>query len=215
MHTQGKSENISCRHESTPPNANAAARLRGASAGGCRVHRGEQSVAARRHEAILLRRSVSSSHRARGFTLVELLAAMGVAAVLATIAAPSLSKSIARNRCYAAAELVAAEVASARAIAQQTSRPASVSFNEYAEQCGASQWVIHSGGSVDRCMASTDFDQRFKDVLISADASAIQFNGVGMVVPMRTTVITLANDASKVQLTILPSGAVDLSHETR
>ena len=65
----------------------------------------------------------------RGLTLLELMIAIAVVAVLVGVAAPSMSAAMARHRLRAAAEHLAADMGEARLEATRTGRPVHLSFH--------------------------------------------------------------------------------------
>jgi len=62
-------------------------------------------------------------HAARGVTLLELLVALGILAVLGTLALPSMHARLARERLAGAAEALAADLAEARFEAARRGAP--------------------------------------------------------------------------------------------
>jgi type IV fimbrial biogenesis protein FimT len=61
--------------------------------------------------------------QARGLTLIELMVALVIVAVLASLALPSFGAASSRARLKAAAEQLAADLAEARALAAQRAEP--------------------------------------------------------------------------------------------
>lgn len=64
-----------------------------------------------------------------GFTLIEMMVAMTVAAILLTIAIPSFTHMIDQNRLKGAAEMLYADLRFARAEAIMRNKPVQISFN--------------------------------------------------------------------------------------
>lgn len=69
-----------------------------------------------------------TSRRGRGFTLMELMVTLAVAAVLTTIGLPSMQQVLAKRRLSAAAEELYGNLQLMRAQAIKQNRPAYVSF---------------------------------------------------------------------------------------
>ncbi len=73
----------------------------------------------------------------RGFTLLEMMIGLAIVAVLASLALPSLSATIARQRLKAAAEMLAADLAEARHEAARRGLPLHLHFKTAANWCWA------------------------------------------------------------------------------
>jgi type IV fimbrial biogenesis protein FimT len=73
----------------------------------------------------------------RGLTLLELMIALAIVAVLASLALPSMGASMARQRLKAAAEGLAADLAQARQEAAHRSAPLHLSVRTGAHWCWA------------------------------------------------------------------------------
>ena len=75
--------------------------------------------------------------RARGLTLLELLLALVIVAVLATLALPSFGSIVARHRLKAAAEQLSADLGELRLLAAQRGRPLHLNLQPGAQWCYA------------------------------------------------------------------------------
>ncbi len=73
----------------------------------------------------------------RGFTLLEMMIGLAIVAVLASLALPSLSATIARQRLKAAAEMLSADLAEARHEAARRGLPLHLHFKTTASWCWA------------------------------------------------------------------------------
>ena len=81
--------------------------------------------------------SGSSRHSSHGFTLIELVIALAVLALLVTLAAPSFGARLTAQRLYAAADGLALDFAEARFQAGQSARTLHVTFSPGADWCYA------------------------------------------------------------------------------
>lgn len=75
--------------------------------------------------------------RARGFTLLELMAALALSAIVVLLAVPSFAGAVARHRLQAAAEQLAHDLADARFEAAQRGTALHLSFATGAQWCYA------------------------------------------------------------------------------
>jgi prepilin-type N-terminal cleavage/methylation domain-containing protein len=93
--------------------------------------------------------SKSGISRARGFTLIELMTAVAVLAILAVLAAPSFKDFIERYRLRGAVDDAISLISNARAEAVKTDRDVSVSFGgSTGDWCvGANAAVEPTGGN--------------------------------------------------------------------
>lgn len=74
---------------------------------------------------------------APGFTLLEMMIALAIIAVLASLALPSFGAAVARQRLKAAAELLAADLAEARFEAARRGMPLHLNFRAGRDWCWA------------------------------------------------------------------------------
>ena len=72
----------------------------------------------------------------RGFTLLEYLIALGLIAILLTLATPSMSRYMARNRLIAATEALAGDLKQARSEAIHRNTPIYVQYQTGPSWCG-------------------------------------------------------------------------------
>ena len=75
--------------------------------------------------------------RARGLTLLELMVALAIVAVLMTLALPSFGSILARHRLKAAAEQLAADLAELRLLAAQRGQPLHLNVQPGTQWCYA------------------------------------------------------------------------------
>ncbi len=82
-------------------------------------------------------RRIAAARTPRGLTLIELMIAIAVLGILATLAAPTLADRLARQRLASAAETLAMDLAEARVEAVESGRPLHVVFERGADWCWA------------------------------------------------------------------------------
>ena len=75
--------------------------------------------------------------RARGFTLLELMVALAIVAVLTTLALPSFGSMVARHRLKAAAEQLQMDLAELRLLSAQRAQPLHLDVSAGAQWCYA------------------------------------------------------------------------------
>lgn len=81
--------------------------------------------------------AIAGAARLRGLTLVELMIAIAVLGILATLAAPPLAERLARQRLAAAAETLAMDLAEARVEAVASGQPLFLVFAPGPDWCWA------------------------------------------------------------------------------
>lgn len=169
--------------------------------------------------------------RIRGFTLIELMVAVAVLAILMTIAAPSLSSFFDRGRLRGAADDVVSLVSTARGEAVKTGRDARISVGgTTAAWCvGANQLAAPAAGSpiiaitagTDTCVCGTPSTCRvdgnvrvvnsanYPGVSVSAVGGSVTVDGkLGSIVGFGTTSFRLISPTTRyeVLLTVSPLG---------
>ena len=129
------------------------------------------------------------ARRAPGFTLVELIVAMTVLAILATLAVPAFTAHFEKARLRSAADAVVALVAEARLAAVKQARAVSVQFTGHgAHWCvGAREASLPSAGmpmvGVDVCDCLADGDACVVDARRAVVGSALH-RGVDLLAPV-------------------------------
>lgn len=131
-----------------------------------------------------------SAYRARGFTMVELMVAVAVAAILLMIAVPSFRSMLATNQLTTAANTLVGALGEARMEAIQRNATAQFcsdsSTNNSTDTLGA-QCSLSGGGAVVASSGSTAAPVRAAPaslvagtVQLSGNITAIRFNGQGL-----------------------------------
>ena len=130
-----------------------------------------------------LRRPVNSRAALlrRGFTLLEVMLVMAIAAVIAAIAVPRYGVALARYRADAAARRVAADLAFAQSTARATSQSVTMTFDAAAET-----YTIVGLSDPDHLAAGyvVDLTQRPYTAVVSSvnfgGGAGVTFNGYGV-----------------------------------
>lgn len=126
----------------------------------------------------------------QGFTLIELMITLAVAAILLAIAAPSFRTMIINHEAQAQSEQLLSALQLARSEAVKRSRPVSICpTNSSEDDCG-SDWsegylVVVDGADSGSTSVTVDevlgvFDVSNDDAQISADEDFLRYLGTGM-----------------------------------
>jgi len=156
-----------------------------------------------------------------GFSLIELMIAVGIAGILLALAAPSLTRIIARQRISATASDFSADLALARSEAARTGSSVGVCASADGASCGGSWtdgWVVwvdrNSNGSIDSTEAgvvrSRLSGRATPTVTESASASSVVFGASGALrSPARTWTICVPGEIGKV-VAVMVGGPINV-----
>jgi len=152
-----------------------------------------------------MRRGPGFSRKHLGFTLIELMIAITVAIILATIGAMSMRDFFLRARVRAAADDLASQVALARAEAMRTDRNTSVSILAASDTswCSGGRQYVLPGGSTEGITLAAD-DAPVCDCASSTDV-------VNCVIAGKTSLVA-STEFTGVDLT---AGATDLQFDRK
>ena len=124
--------------------------------------------------------------RLAGFTLLELMVTLAIAAILLTIALPSFQESLRSNRVATTANEALASLALARSEAIRNTRGAGVCASADGSNCGAdwnSGWLVwsdaNSNSAVDAGEAIVRYSQGKASVTVTGTTSALAFDSRG------------------------------------
>lgn len=122
---------------------------------------------------------MSIRHAERGLTLIELMIAISISAILLSLAVPSFSAYLQRQRLKAAAQMLAVDLAEARYESARRGQPLHVVFSPGADWCYA---IATSAG----CDCRVQQSCRLKSVraadargVLLAEAQATSFDPAG------------------------------------
>jgi type IV fimbrial biogenesis protein FimT len=82
------------------------------------------------------------SFRQRGFTLIELMVTISVAAILVALAAPGMAEFIARNRLSSQTNELIAEIAMARSESATRGARISLCISSNGTSCSGTDWAV-------------------------------------------------------------------------
>ena len=122
-----------------------------------------------------------------GFTLIEMLIAVGLVGILAAVAVPVMIESSARNSLWTGSELVGAQLRQARLKAISRNTTFQIRFN--CPAAGQFRSLVMTGtplidDAVDRCSQTRPFDSGVQTLplnVTSTPANTIQVTGRGIV----------------------------------
>lgn len=107
--------------------------------------------------------------RQAGMSLIELMVAIAVLAIIVAIAVPNFGSTIQSGRVQAAADGFRRVVAQARDIAAQSGKRATLTINGNVSDCGNAAWSITQAGTVKVCLTKADFAKRYEGVVLGGD----------------------------------------------
>lgn len=107
--------------------------------------------------------------RQTGMSLIELMVALAVLAIIVKIALPNFSSTIQSGRVQAAADGFRRVVAQARDVAAQSGKRATLTVNGTVSGCGDAAWSVTQAGTVKICLTKADFAKRYEGVVLGGD----------------------------------------------
>lgn len=152
-------------------------------------------------------------HDARGVTLLELLVALGILAVLGTLALPSMHGRLARERLAGAAEALAADLADARFEAARRGAPLHVNLALGTDWC----WSVAAAPGCTCAVAQSCQLKAVRAIdhpgvrLVSGRGAAIDAQGVSST-PLGATFDSAMDESLRVDLLALGRARVCSLH---
>lgn len=144
----------------------------------------------------------------RGLTLIELMVALAIVAVLMSLALPSFGAILARQRLKAAAEQLAADLSEARLLAAQRAQPLHLKLQPGAQWC----WALASASGCDcrvaqSCQLKTVRGSDHPGVrLVDGGEMRIDAPGRGGLVLASGAALLQGRDGSALRVALTPLG---------
>lgn len=148
------------------------------------------------------------TRRPHGLTLIELMVALAIVALLMTLAVPSFGAMLARQRLKAAAEQLAADLAEARLLAAQRAQPLHLNLQPGAQWC----WSLSSASGCDcrvaqSCQLKTVRAGDHPGVqLIDGSELRIDARAIGVLPPASGAALLLGQQGSSLRVALTPLG---------
>jgi type IV fimbrial biogenesis protein FimT len=159
--------------------------------------------------------AVRRVHRARGFTLIELMVTIAVIALLAAVAAPAMVTLMNSNRLSSSAGELAAALQLARAEAIRRSATVTVCGSADGATCtnGASwdNWLVLGTNNMDDTTEVIRSGNMSRTLQISGPAAGVSFNSAGTIPAGANLTVCIPTDQpadNQRVLTVMLSGAV-------
>lgn len=152
----------------------------------------------------------------RGFTLIELIVAIAVAAILLTVAVPSLTKLIRDNRVASQTNELVALINLARNEAIRRNKSIDVDLISETDGWGAEVRTPDGAEDSEECTVGVLRCTDYNDVLLTAPNS-LTFNNRGYLAPFSPVSIALqhtdcSGDRQRREIDILPTGQVSANN---
>jgi type IV fimbrial biogenesis protein FimT len=156
-----------------------------------------------------------SNRQVTGFTLLELMVTVAIAAILLALALPSFQGSLRSNRVATATNEALASLALARSEAVRNTRGAGVCASADGASCGAnwnSGWLVwsdtDSDGTIDAGETIVRYSQGKASVAMAGTATTLAFDPRGRVIGGLQTIGLAPADATTPArcITISPTG---------
>lgn len=161
-----------------------------------------------------------SQARNAGFTSIELLVTLAIAALLLAFAVPSFVATTQQTRSEMASEGLLRAAASARQTALQTAKTTRIVINRNVSDCGRPvAWAVtqtdaSSNESSLICLSKTDFAKRYPNTTLSLEGTAteveIDFAPTGIGANTEEPVVDLVSGSKTVRIRFNAGGTTQI-----
>lgn len=117
--------------------------------------------------------------RANGFTLIELMIALGLSALLLTLAVPSISTFLRNTEVRSTSESIVNGLRTARSEAVRRNADVSFTFTS----AGSPSWTVKEGATQIQAFLYQEGGTNTKVASLPDGATSVTFNGLGRVLP--------------------------------
>ena len=146
-----------------------------------------------------------AKNRYLGITLIEILLILGMLAVIASLAVPSLSTATSRTDMRVASENLQYSIRTARNSARMTESKVTMNISEFGQDGQSQQITFSVSGPGQKATGQALFQEDHipADIKLVSDNGAFEFDGRGIVLnPGVITLVSMVDESLQASITV-------------